>query len=72
MKPIIDGVLAGAGGMLATKYLGVYGQPIAHLGIGYFRHNNTLKTLGAISLGNILVSQFTGGNGNTGTGGFIA
>lgn len=71
MKPIIDGVLAGAGGQLAAKYLGAYGQPIAHLGIGYFRNNPTLKVLGAMEIGNILVSSFTGGAG-AGSGGYIA
>ena len=69
MKPIIDGVLAGAGGSIAGKYLGAYGQPVATLGIGYFRKNATLKTIGAIQLGSMIASQFTGGNG-AGTGGF--
>ena len=71
MKPIIDGVLAGAGGSLATKYIGAYGQPVATLGVGYFRNNATLKTLGAMQIGTILVSSFTGGNG-TGNGGYIS
>lgn len=66
MKPIIDGVLAGAGGSLASKYIGAYGQPIATLGIGYFRNNPTLKTLGAIQIGNILVSSFVGNGGSNG------
>ena len=71
VKPIIDGALAGAGGLLATKYIGAYGQPIATLGVGYFRNNNTLKTLGAMQIGAILVSSFVGGAG-AGNGGYIA
>lgn len=69
-KPIIDGVIAGAAGQLAGKYLGNMGHPIATLGIGYFRNNTTLKTIGAQNLGAMLVSQFTGGNVGGG-GGFF-
>jgi len=71
MKPIIDGVLAGAGGTLATKYIGAYGQPVATLGIGYFRNNPTLKVLGAMQIGNILVSSFVGNGGVGGNGGYV-
>jgi len=67
-KPIIDGVLAGAAGGLATKYIGNMGHPIATLGIGYFRNNNVLKTEGARELGAMLVTQFVGGS-NVGGGG---
>jgi len=71
MKPIIDGVLAGAAGGFASNYLGAYGHSVATLGIGYFRHNNVLKTEGARELGAMLVGQFTGGNGGGGgKGGF--
>ena len=68
MKPIIDGVLAGAAGGLATKYIGNMGHPIATLGIGYFRNNTVLKTEGARELGAMLVTQFVGGS-NVGGGG---
>jgi len=67
-KPIIDGLLAGAAGGLATKYMGNMGHPIATLGIGYFRKNNVLKTEGARELGAMLVTQFAGGS-NVGGGG---
>ena len=65
-KPIIDGLIAGAAGGLATKYVGGYGHPIACLGVGYFRNNNVLKTEGARELGAMLVRQFTGGGVNGG------
>ena len=64
MKGIIDGVLAGAAGSLASKYIGSFGSPIATVGIGWFRKNPTLTTLGGIQLGNMLASQFTGAGGN--------
>ncbi len=50
-KPIIDGLLAGAGGQIATKWLGAYGHPVASLAVGMFRNNTTLKTEGARELG---------------------
>ena len=65
MKGIIDGVLAGAAGGLATKYIGAYGAPIATLGVGWFRKNPTLTTLGGLQVGNMLVSQFTGTGGSS-------
>jgi len=69
MKPIIDGILAGAAGGFASNFVGEYGHPIATLGIGYFRKNNVLKTEGARGLGAMLVNQFMG-NGGGGGGGF--
>lgn len=69
-KPIIDGMLAGAAGGLASNYVGEYGHPVAALGIGYFRNNNVLKTEGARGLGAMLVNQFMGGGGNGKGGGF--
>ncbi len=68
MKPIIDGAIAGAGGQLASGFLGNYSMPVVTLGVGYFRKNNTLKTLGAYELGQMLAGGFSGGNG--GGGGF--
>jgi hypothetical protein len=70
MKPVIDGVVAGAIGQIATKYIGPYGHSAATLGVGMFRNNNVLKTEGARELGAQLVAQFTGGglspySGNT-------
>lgn len=70
MKPIIDGALAGVAGNIASRYVGAWGAPIATLGIGYFRKNNTLKTIGGIEAGAMLGSMvggvFGGGNGNGG------
>jgi len=62
MKGIIDGVLAGAVGGLATKYIGAYGQPIGTLGVGWFRKNPTLVTLGGMQVGSMLVGKFAGGS----------
>ena len=65
MKPIIDGLIAGAAGQVASKYIGNWGHPAATLGIGYFRKNTTLKTEGARELGAMLATQLPvigGGN----------
>jgi hypothetical protein len=67
MKGVIDGVLAGAVGGLATKYIGGYGQPVATLGIGWFRHNSTLMTLGGMQIGNMLTGMFGGGSSSGGS-----
>jgi hypothetical protein len=71
MKPIIDGILAGIGGQLASKYIGAYGHPAVTLGVGLFRNNTTLKTEGARELGIALGSSipFIGGAGPQGTTG---
>jgi hypothetical protein len=65
-KPIVNGVLAGAGGKLATKYVGSWGRPLAYVGIGYFMKDNTLKTLGGIGIGETIGSMVTGNGGNGG------
>lgn len=70
MKGTIDGVMAGAVGGLASRYLGAYGQPIGTLGVGWFRKNNTLMTLGGMQLGSMLLGMTGLGNGNGG-GGFF-
>jgi len=71
MKGIVDGLLAGVAGGVASKYVGSYGQPAATIGIGWFRHNNTLMTLGGIQLGQMVGSMVGLGNGNgNGNGGF--
>jgi len=67
MKPIIDGVLVGAArGFLNGKI--PFGSAIATLGVGFFRNNATLKTLGGIELGQALLGGVLGG-GNGGGGG---
>jgi S-methylmethionine-dependent homocysteine/selenocysteine methylase len=50
-KQIVDGLLGGVGASLGSKYLGSYGAGAGYLAVGYFRNNNTLKTLGAVQLG---------------------
>jgi len=65
MKPIIDGVLVGvASGFLAGKI--PYSNAVVSLGVGYFRNNTTLKTLGAVQLGQGLLGGVFG-NGNGGS-----
>lgn len=70
MKPLIDGMIAGAGGVAINKFLPVKGLgiPIAAIGVGYFRNNQVLKTEGSRELGAALASMFLG-NGNSGTSG---
>lgn len=65
MKPIIDGLIVGAaGGFLNGKI--PFSGPLVSLGVGYFRNNNTLKTIGAIQLGQALLGGMGGGsNGGT-------
>jgi hypothetical protein len=61
-KPIIDGVLAGAVGQLATNYIGGYGHPVSALAVGFIRNNPVLLTEGSRGLGAMLASNFIGGN----------
>ena len=61
-KPMIDGLLAGAIERFAGQYIPVPGA--VKLGVGIFRNNQTLTTLGALQL----VNSFMGGNGNGGGG----
>lgn len=70
MKPVIDGMIAGAGGVAINKFLPVKGLgiPIAAIGVGFFRNNPVLKTEGSRELGAALASMFLG-NGNSGIGG---
>ena len=70
MKPIIDGILAGVGASLVKKYTNLpFADDLVMLGVGYFRKNPTLKTIGAIGLGSDLIGVFPGGQMN---GGYIA
>lgn len=68
-KPIIDGLLAGGLGQLASKWIGLWGHPVATLGVGLWQNNSTLKTEGAREIGAMLAQQipFIGG-GRTGGG----
>jgi len=66
-KNIIDGVLAGILGNIASKYLGSYGIPAAAVGIGVYRKNVVLQTEGARELGLLIGNQlpFIGGGQTT-------
>lgn len=71
MKPIIDGFGSGVVGAALDRFLPTrgLGQPLAAIGVGYFRNNVTLKTEGARELGAALVSMFTGNGGGATNGG---
>lgn len=71
MKPILDGVLAGAGGQILSGYIGAPGAPIATIGVGYFRKNNTLKTIGGLELGAVIANMLPFGGGGGNGGGFF-
>lgn len=68
-KAIIDGVIAGAGGQIATSFIGAWGQPLAYGVVGYFRNNPTLKTLSGVALGQQLGRMLPFGNGGGNGGG---
>lgn len=51
-KEVIDGVVVGvAQGFVPDGALYGLADPLIMLGVGYFRHNPTLKTLGGYQLG---------------------
>lgn len=62
-KPIIDGVAVGLIERFAGQYIPVPGA--IKIGYGIFRKNNTITTLGALELGQMLLS----GNGGNSSGG---
>lgn len=70
LKPIIDGFIAGAGGQLASGFLGKFSHPVVTLGVGFFRNNNVLKVEGARELGAMLAAGGLGGLGGGNGGGF--
>ena len=61
-KYAIDGALAGAIEGFAGQYIPIPG--VVKAGIGIFRNNQTLTTLGVYQM----VASFMGGNGNGGGG----
>lgn len=71
MKPILDGAIAGVAGGILSNWLGGYGRPAGHLAVGYFRKNNTLKTIGGVELGEALAGGIGGMFGGNGGGGFF-
>jgi hypothetical protein len=62
MNDMIQGIIAGAGANLITKYVNIpMADDLALLGVGYFMKNKTLRTMGAVGLGSDLVSMGLGG-----------
>jgi hypothetical protein len=69
-KPMLDGLMAGFAGQVASKYVGGYGHPAASIAVGMFRHNNVLVTEGARELGAQIAHNLPFfGNGQTIGGG---
>lgn len=69
-KAIIDGLLAGAAASLIKRFVNFpFADDAALLGVGYFRNNNTLKTLGGVGLASDLIGNI--GLGGTNGGGYI-
>jgi hypothetical protein len=64
IKPILLGAGAGivSGVAPSLPYIGKSYVPLA---VGYLGKDNTIKTIGAYSLGLALAGNFTGGNGTT-------
>lgn len=61
-RPIIDGMVAGAVGQLATNYIGGYGHPASALAVGFIRNNQVLITEGSRGLGAMIAANFVGGS----------
>jgi len=69
-KQELDGMMAGAAAAAVTKFTNMpYVDDLAVIAIGKFRKNNTLKTIGGLSLGSDLAASFLGGKGGTNFGG---
>lgn len=70
MGNIIDGAMTGAiQGIIPDNALWGFGDSLAVLGVGWFRKNATLQTIGGYQLGLKLASQMAGGKG--GAAGFV-
>lgn len=72
-KAVIDGLLAGVAAKLAKQYLGNIPiiDDVAMVGVGAYRKNQTLMTLGGVSLAADLINMTgLGGNGSATNGGF--
>lgn len=70
MKDLLDGLMAGVGGNVLSRWLGPYGHPAAAVGVGFFRKNKILKVEGAREAGALFAQNlpFLGG-GSAGVGG---
>ena len=71
-KPVIDGLLAGVAATLVKRFLPntPFADDAALIGVGIFRKNPTLTTIGAMGLGSDLIAGFGGGMPGGG-GGYI-
>lgn len=58
MGKSIDGLIAGAGGVLLAKFipLGAWNQPVVDIITGHYRGNETLQTIGGRSIGAMMAS----------------
>jgi len=64
---IIDGVLVGAiQGIIPNDALMGYGDTLVPIGVGWFRKNPTLQTIGGYQLGLKIASSMTQGGGTPG------
>ena len=70
-KAILDGAIAGAGGQIATGFIGQWGQPLAFGAVGYFRNNPTLKTLAGVAIGEQLGAMLPIGSNSGAVGGAV-
>jgi len=75
-KAIIDGLMAGAAAAILPRFINMpMADDLAYLAVGYFRNNNTLKTIGGAGLASDLLSGglggFTLGGGGTNGGGYL-
>lgn len=68
-KNILDGAIVGIANTALPKFIPMQ-EPLVTLGVGWFRKNPTLATLGGVQLGAALGSMVGGGLGQlTGGGG---
>jgi hypothetical protein len=70
----IDGLMGGAAASVASQFMGpLYGPAVGLYGVGYWRGNDTLQTLGGVAIGAALASglQLPGGNAGVGPGGLL-
>lgn len=64
---VVDGVLTGVAQSVIPDSI-PFADELAPIGVGWFRKNDTLMTLGGYSLGTKLASMITGGFGGNSTG----
>ncbi len=65
MGNVLDGMLTGAAqGMIPDNALWGYGDALVPIGVGWFRKNKTLQTIGGYQLG-LKIAQGFSGQGST-------